>query len=181
LVSLAVCPNCGDRLELTFNVAAIKVQPEIEPAETYSLNVADYEVTFRLPNSQDLTTLVPHTGLDESRQQLLERCLLKIHHQDQRQPIDQTPPEVIEAVVARMGQLDPQAEVKLDLVCPGCSHQWLAAFDIVSFLWSEIDAWAYRVLNEVHLLASAYGWSEADILSLSPWRRRFYLEMVSRY
>jgi hypothetical protein len=29
----------------------------------------------------------------------------------------------------------------------------------------------------VHLLASAYGWSEGDILSMSPVRRQFYLEI----
>jgi hypothetical protein len=31
---------------------------------------------------------------------------------------------------------------------------------------------------DVHTLASAYGWSESEILSLNPARREFYLEMV---
>jgi len=35
-----------------------------------------------------------------------------------------------------------------------------------------------RLLVEVHALASAYGWSEQEILSLSDARRRLYLEMV---
>jgi hypothetical protein len=51
-------------------------------------------------------------------------------------------------------------------------------FDIVSFLWTEIAAEAKRLLREVHILASAYGWREADIFSLSPLRRQFYLEAV---
>ena len=37
---------------------------------------------------------------------------------------------------------------------------------------------AKRLLMDVHLLARAYGWSEAEVLALSPARRRFYLEMV---
>ena len=31
---------------------------------------------------------------------------------------------------------------------------------------------------EVHTLASVYGWTEREILSLSEPRRAFYLEMV---
>jgi hypothetical protein len=50
---------------------------------------------------------------------------------------------------------------------------------VVSFFWMEVESWAYRILRQVHALASAYGWSEGDILAMSPWRRQFYLEMVS--
>jgi hypothetical protein len=53
------------------------------------------------------------------------------------------------------------------------------AFDIASYFWDEINAWANRILREVHILASRYGWSERDILALSPWRRQFYLDMVN--
>jgi hypothetical protein len=50
--------------------------------------------------------------------------------------------------------------------------------DIASYLWSEIHAWAGRMLRDVHALAAAYGWREADILAMSPWRRQAYLEMI---
>jgi len=74
-----------------------------------------------------------------------------------------------------MSEIDPQADTKLSLVCPSCEHAWQADFDIISFFWREIDAWAQRTLLEVVYLASAYGWREADILNMSPWRRHFYL------
>ena len=77
-----------------------------------------------------------------------------------------------------MADADPQADVRLALDCPACGHKFLAAFDVVAYFWSEINAWAYRLLGEVHTLASAYGWREDDILALSPWRRHVYLEMV---
>ena len=81
---------------------------------------------------------------------------------------------------SRMAQADPQANIQLALGCPACGHSWLALFDIVGFFWREIDTWARRVLRDIHTLALAYGWSEAEILALSPWRRQFYLEMVSQ-
>ena len=51
-------------------------------------------------------------------------------------------------------------------------------FDILSFFWGEIQICARRLLREVHALASAYGWTESEILSLSTTRRHAYLEMV---
>ncbi len=51
-------------------------------------------------------------------------------------------------------------------------------FDILSYLWTEIEDWAQRLLVDVHTLAVSYGWSERDILALSPRRRRMYLELL---
>lgn len=189
LVSLATCPNCGERLELTFDVADLRA-PTSTPAfysqeanqdevEALSLSVADYQVCFRLPNSLDLIAIAGYEDATASRRLLLARCLLAAHQDDQEAAVDQLPPDVIEAVVNYMAEADPQADVQLALTCPECDHQWQAAFDIVSFFWHEVNAWAYRTLHEVHTLAMAYGWPEADILAMSPWRRQFYLEMVS--
>ena len=36
-----------------------------------------------------------------------------------------------------------------------------------------------RFLRDVHTLASTYGWREADILALSPWRRQYYLALIA--
>ena len=73
---------------------------------------------------------------------------------------------------------DPLAEIALELACPDCAATWSAPFDIVRFLWSEVDAWAARTLDEVHVLASHYGWSEAEILALSPQRRQHYRDLI---
>ncbi len=58
---------------------------------------------------------------------------------------------------------------------------WLAGGvrDIASFLWKALHAWAKLMLGDVHELARAYGWTEADILALpSPTRRQIYLELA---
>jgi hypothetical protein len=51
-------------------------------------------------------------------------------------------------------------------------------FDVADYLWQELHAWAKDVLRSVHALAVAYGWREADVLALSPTRRRIYLELA---
>jgi hypothetical protein len=183
LASLTTCPGCGERLELTFNVTDIRLPSPSqgeggEGVEPLSLSVADYEVRFRLPNSLDLAAIAGHEDVAPTRHLLLDRCLLAAHQDGEETALDQLPDDVIDAVVERMAQTDSQADVQLALSCPACGHQWQAAFDIVSFFWSEINAWAYRTLREVHALARAYGWREDDILAMSPWRRQFYLGMV---
>ncbi|MGH8523199.1 MAG: phage baseplate protein, partial [Gammaproteobacteria bacterium] len=75
---------------------------------------------------------------------------------------------------------DPQSNLQISLTCPACGHCWEALFDIVFFLWAEINHWAERTLRAVHLLARAYGWREADVLAMSPTRRQMYLGMASQ-
>lgn len=178
VVSLATCPQCGERLELTFQVGDV-LTPSPEPGEQpSSLSVGPYEVQFRLPNSRDLAVAAGSGDVEDGRRLLVERCVLAASRGDQEEPAGDLPAEVVEVLAERMAQADPQGDVRLALACPSCGHEWQAAFDIVSFFWSEIHAWAQRILHQVHTLASAYGWREADILAMSPWRRQAYLELV---
>lgn len=177
MTGVVACVRCGDRLELTFKAADVRADCGAKPASELSLDVAGYDLRFRLPNSRDLA-VVTQTDLARSRSLLLDRCLLAACRDGIPTTSDQLPTEVVEAAAQRMAEADPQADVQLAISCSACGHEWRAKFDIVSFFWSEIEAWACRLLREVHILASAYGWFERDIVALSPVRRRFYLEMV---
>jgi hypothetical protein len=137
-------------------------------------------VDFRLPNSLDLLACTDAPDEDTARQTLLARCLAGSAHEGDTNNSAALPAAVLDLVVAQMAATDPQADVQLALACPACGHTWQAVFDILAYLWSELHAWARRTLYDVHCLASAYGWREADILALSPWRRQFYLEAVSQ-
>jgi hypothetical protein len=77
-----------------------------------------------------------------------------------------------------MAKSDPLADLHLALRCPACSHAWSATLDIVDYLWGELDDWAQDLLSEVHQIARAYAWSEHDILTMSPLRRRYYLDLL---
>lgn len=178
LTSLAICPVCNEQLELVLDVADISVASNDVAQQPLVLKLADFELAFRLPDSQDLLLIEVIQSVDEARSVLFERCLLSASRDGQVCTVHQLPEEILEKVEAAMSEADPQANLQLELSCPACQHNWLAAFDIASFLWSEINAWAQRVLNEVHLLAKAYAWREADILAMSPTRRRLYLERV---
>jgi uncharacterized protein (UPF0212 family) len=178
ITSLAICPVCGERLELNFNVDELCIASVTETSEAIRLEVDGYDAKVRLPNSFDLAAVAESTDIAMSRRVLLERCLLSARQEAEEMALEQLPAKVLNAIVEQMASKDPQADVNLNLSCPQCGHQWQMVFDIASFFWSEINAWAYRLLREVNALARAYGWPEQDILALSPWRRQLYLEMI---
>ena len=119
---------------------------------------------FRLPTSTDLLAV-------NNREQLLDRCL-----SNGSRALSEP---VIASVIEKMSRADPLADIQLALSCSSCGHKWEAPFDIVAFFWSEINATARGLLREVHTLASVYGWTESEILALTPARRHCYLEMVN--
>jgi hypothetical protein len=180
LASLTSCPNCGERLETAFDVAEIRVDSAEEgPAEPLSLAISGCELTFRLPNSLDVAALAGGEDQGSARRRLLARCLLAARGPGGEEVLlDHLPETALQAVADRMAEADPQGDVELVLSCSACSHAWTTSFDIVSYFWTEVDAWARVLLHEIHALASAYGWREGDILALSPWRRRAYLELI---
>jgi hypothetical protein len=183
MAAVAVCPNCRQKLELSLDsgemLSSEQVQDatrQITPGEI-ALSIGEFKVTFRLPTSQDLIAM-EQADPGGCRSLLLDRCLLSARHGDASMNSGELPPDVAEDIVQRMVEADPLADIQLDLTCPSCEHHWHAVFDIVSFLWTEIEVWAWRMLRDVHTLARAYGWAERDILALSPARRQLYLEMV---
>lgn len=176
--SLAACPACSEQLELSFEAGDVRAPPPTA-AGPFCLSVGGHEVEFRLPDSLDLLAASGHEDVDDARRELFERCLSEARRGSEEVSAAALPPEVLDAVSEEMDRLDPQGNVRLSVSCPRCGHDWQALFDICSYLRSEVDSWARRLLWEVHLLATAYGWRESDTLALSPRRRRLYVQMVN--
>jgi len=142
-----------------------------------SFRLRDYEVHYRPPNTDDVAKCAELESA-ASRQKLLASCVTDARCQGRFVTAEELPDDVVRKVIEQIAASDPQADMRLDLVCPECHGSWREVFDIVSFFWIEIDAWARRILREVNVLARAYGWRESDILELSPIRRQVYLSMI---
>ena len=176
LLCIAACPQCRQQLEFTLDIPDLKHQKADAAGDVFTINEGDYQVSFRLPNSDDLTGLPEDAIL--GRQQIIQGCIRLARQFGREIPQDALPERVLSAVAGYMAELDPQSDLQLRLDCPQCDHQWYETFDILSFLWNEIQSYALRLLREVHILASAYGWSESEILALSPIRRQAYMELI---
>lgn len=189
LNSVAVCPQCQQQIELVFSTKDIRVGSipsgaDGSPDTMMSLTMEGYKVNFRLPNSIDLASIETCTTHEHARERLLQQCIQSatqvIAGNEEKISVDinQLPAKLIDAIAERMAEADPQADTQLALTCPDCSYSWSATFDIVTYLMEEIHRWAKHMLRQIHNLARAYGWREADILAMSPTRRRAYLELL---
>jgi hypothetical protein len=176
LKGFAQCAECHAPLEFSLEVAALR-RPEPD-AQAYRLAMDGLEIHFRPLNSQDLAAIVGLSQIGEARLRLVQRCVLEATQDGQPLPAAELPEPALAALVEALAEHDPQAETRLRLTCAACGHGWSALFDILSFFWTELAARAERLLVEVHALARAYGWREADILAMSEARRHSYLELV---
>ena len=172
----ASCPVCGQALEMVIPIGTLRTPPAVEEPES-RIAMEEYAADFRPPNTRDLAVC---DGLDpeEGRRALLNGCILEATRAGEMISAHELPNELLTAVEDRIAAIDPQADVLLDFACPDCHERWSEAFDIVSFFWAEIDAWARRLLLEVNVLARAFGWSEDDILRMSAARRQIYFAMA---
>jgi hypothetical protein len=177
--AVAPCPACHERLELQLNTRDLVAgdRPHADGSNLFELE--GYAVTFRLPNSEDVAAAAHFASdADSCRELILENCVLTAQLRDAQISAKQLPPEVIAGMEESMANADPLADIQLALTCASCGESFSSPFDIVSYLWTEIEVWALRILSDVDTLARAYAWSERDILNLSPLRRQFYLERV---
>jgi hypothetical protein len=177
IAGLTNCPACAEQLEFEIESAALNLGAR-RPVAPLSFSENGYAVDLRLPISGDLAGLDPALDPEANRRQLLRCCVVRAERDDREIESQDLPGEIQNAVARRLAEADPQADLHLALACPKCRHSWRTAFDIVSFFWTEIECWAGKLLREVHALAAAYGWPEAEVLALSASRRKFYLELI---
>jgi hypothetical protein len=183
------CPACNEELEVSMQVEDLRLAGRSDAAPP-PVAADGYEVSFRLPGAEDLARVAAvaeterRRGTEASeveaaaRRRLFERCVVAA--QRDGEPVDpgSLPATVVAAVSEAMGRADPQAGLRVALECPECGHGWESPFDAAPFLWQQTDRWARSTLLQVHTLASAYGWSEREILALGAGRRRAYLDLL---
>jgi len=169
LDAAAGCPDCGERMELRFAARDVLGAADPDP-DALTVRVDGYVVRSRLPTTDDLLAV-------DAEDALLERCVESAQRRGKPVAAGSLPDAVRAAVAEGMAKADPHADVQVAIACPECGRECSLGFDIAAYLWSEIDDWAQRLLADVHALASAYGWREADVLAMSARRRRAYLEL----
>lgn len=166
------CPHCDARLDLDLNAEQLLVPPLPAPAPVYEIALDGVRVVFRLPTGDD-ESATAGMSLDDGESELLRRCIVRLD------PPDAALSEpLIDAVNQAMLDCDLQAEVIFEMDCPECGAGFSARFDPEAFLLREIEQRGRQVYREVHMLALAYHWSEAEILALPHPRRQMYLGLL---
>jgi hypothetical protein len=163
------CERCGERLQFTLDAGELLRPDPGDGAVPRLAEVAGLRI--RAPTLRDLAAIADESDTDRAAHRLLGRCTL-------RGDCEHVGDDALHAVEEALEALDPNADLVVTLQCVACGSECSAQLDAGTLLWDEIEAHARALLREVHELARAYGWSEAEILGLAAARRARYLAMV---
>ena len=169
----SACPACAAECEFQVDSAALAGELRDQVAErAATFDWHGLSISARPPTIDDLHAVCRQADEASAVRVLLARCLAGDFDPASA---DET---AIEELGRRLERLDPGAVVSFELRCPACAHDWSAMLDVGEALWTELQRAAERTLTEVDALARAYGWTETEVMRLSPTRRAAYLQLV---
>lgn len=172
------CPACSAPMDLDLRVADLLLPPNgLLPQEhtaEIGHNGTTQTIAFRLPTGADQEAAARLARHDpaEAAAALLRRCLAS----PTEKPLS---PEIAASLGRHIAEKDPQAEIRLNLACPECGHNFVALFDTATYFFKELADRAAHLYRQVHLLAFYYHWSEAEIMGMTAVKRRRYLTLLS--
>lgn len=183
------CPHCGAPNEFEINVQdLLSVQagalaedhgtPQDESGRGLRTTQGELEIKFRLLTSYDLAEISACRDWDKGRAWGITGCIEALLCNGEPMDITELTEEEIAVLGDCLDEADPLSCTSYFLNCSECGEEWQGEFDIVRYLWQELTGVVLRLLDDVDILARAYGWSEEEILSLSKPRRAYYLKKV---
>jgi hypothetical protein len=188
LSAVADCPKCGKMLDTSIAIdpllQCLRMNERDQSATTTGASieamVGDFEFSLRVAELSDLHAAARAGNTLRARRALLDRCVRSVKRESLSPlTIEDVPPDVLDAVSEQLSRHDPVAELNVAIKCPECSHPFEAGLDPAAFAWSALESMARRLQTEVVTLAEAFGWTESEVLALTPRRRQTYLNLLS--
>jgi hypothetical protein len=177
----ARCGRCGERFDFSVNHSDLPVK---EAGEGYPFATVETSLglcRFRVPTGADQEILA---GLDdkEAFRCLVDRCLVALPGHEEnghsnRNAVRAFAPGDVARIEAALEAVSPEVAVSVQAACPACSAPHGIDVDPYRVLFHQIED---GLLHEIHILASIYHWSEAEILAIPLDRRRHYLDLIDR-
>jgi hypothetical protein len=165
------CPAdaCGGTIDVSFSIAGYLAhhRPRRVPPVTCEDGpwLAERDgIAFRLPTLRDQVEV---SGAPEADRELLSRCL--------RTPADAAGRRRVQRLMERLA---PALSDYVGGDCPMCGARVEVYFDVEQFVLRELRDVASFLHEEIHLIASRYGWSEAEIVALPRSRRAAYAARI---
>jgi len=184
------CPRdgCGSRLDFTFDLTTVAVPSGSQarlPSASVTRGAEAVTFRFREPDGtdQEAVAALARENPQEAGLTLLSRCVVEWNGEPgvPKEVLRRLPPEFLSSIDGMMSAGMTSFDWDVELSCTECDHRFAATLDIQSYFFQELRCCEDDFWQEVHLLASSYHWSEADILGLPRWKRKKYLGLIDRH
>ncbi len=172
------CRRCGASFEFATDVDEILSADNRTESVRVKVPVGDLELEARPLTAPDIAAFPDLDSDQEKCAYLAFQSLVAVRKTDgtvlEVSDPAQMQPDWVAALGGILEDQDPLSSIVFCLDCADCGNSWRAHFDIADLLWEELESEHAMVLEEIHLLARHYGWTEADIVAIPPVRRRAY-------
>jgi hypothetical protein len=173
-VAAGSCGDCGEAVDVRLGITAYvahhaprRPRGAVPAADGWwQLNPA---LAVRVPTVGDVLAAAAE---DDPRGALLRRCT----RGEDGAPVRGG--RLLTAAERGMAALAPTLRGEVDGSCPECAATVLLEVDLRELCMSDLRFLADGVYDEVHLLASTYGWSQSDILDMPVSRRGRYADLI---
>jgi len=159
------CPVCAALLDVPLPLDRVLAESGVAPGDTDVDGVA-----VRGPTTSDVLAALESA---DPAATLRARCVTWPEG-----TLADADAELAARVAATAERMAGAAGVSLRLRCPECGGEVVADVDVVGLLTERVAEEARSVLADVAALAAAFGWSEREVLALSPARCHAYLALV---
>ena len=160
-------------------VQFIEVQQAADAKDRVTVRGNGEELRLRKPTGQDQRDWLQHAYADEqSAIRAMVRMLLISEKEGPAPFPGHLPADLLADISRALDEADPLINYRCPVVCPYCDHQATYPIDLEAFALKQLQQAQHNLLNNVHRLASAYHWSEAEIFAVPPWRRALYLKRI---
>jgi hypothetical protein len=173
------CPrsDCAEIMEIDVDLAIFQNSEEVAGFEW--IPEAGHNFLIGLPTGTDQLSWL-NAPADPTESLPLQMASTLVRRLDGAVPPEnwRLPTAWLNTLSTELEHKDPLTALLLKTLCPACSEAVPVEFDLEGLLLEKLKEDQARMLEQIHQLASVYHWSEAKIMGLPAWRRRYYLSKV---
>jgi hypothetical protein len=176
------CQNqdCSEKIEIELTVPElIDMQQKSGDERRVIVPLEDKQLALRIPTGQDQLLWLGNSYPDEPTAVLSMFQSLMIEKSSAKSLKDFSTKE-IRLINQVLQQADPLVGLEITVQCPYCDEAFPYEVDLEEILLASLKDIQDQLISDIHLLASTYHWTERQIASLPPWRRKKYLALSTK-
>jgi hypothetical protein len=168
-------PTCQQPTELELELGEILAF--WQPNASDPLRVTVDGRTFRLRRPTGIDQLawqrIPVADIAQARLAILASLLLEPLEAD-------LSPRLVDTLDTALSEMDPLTSFSLQAVCPFCGTTDTYEISLAMCALRILRSVQLNLIEEIHVLATSYGWTETESLTVPTWRREKYLALIEK-
>ena len=161
--------NCGEPFEFALSLRALLESPHDAACIEAPLD-GDRRVRLRRATGDDLRQwrVLTLDSRAQATRTMLDSLLLE----------GEVRVEDVPRLARTLAECDPLVALSVLCPCPACGADNDIPIDLEAVALARLERHRRALLQEIHALASRYGWTEAEILALPRARRAHYMALI---